>query len=156
MGPQAGEAVKPLLELFKKEPAYRNQVLKALVSVGADNEEVGKLLLDIAIAKKNNKIIRGADRGFAVASLGHVPAGDRAVPVLIDVAREAARDLDKGFNLYKTALASLEKIGSTKQGVLPALRGFRKGDGLRGYNHFHIENAKTLADTTAPQTRCGG
>lgn len=147
MGPQAAGAVKPLLELFKKEAGDRNQVLKALVAVGADHEDVGKLVLDIAIGKKSNKIIQGADRAFAVANLSRVRAGDRAVPVLIDVAREAAKDLDMRFGMYKIALKSLEEIGSTKYGVLPALRAFRKGDGLRGVNKYHLQDAKTMADT---------
>jgi hypothetical protein len=76
--------------------------------------------------------------------MGLGPAAKPAEPVMIDLLKITAADLDDDLSTYRVVTLALAKIGARR--AMSLLKQHRNGKGLQGSEH-QIRSAKVAADT---------
>ncbi|MGH7140191.1 MAG: hypothetical protein ACREHD_31010 [Pirellulales bacterium] len=95
-----------------------------------------------------SKRYRAEERTAAIANLGRLgDNAEKAVPVLLEILKLSASDIEAFHEPFRNSADSLAKIGVSGRGVTATLKQFRDGKGIRPAKSHWIAEAKVVADT---------
>jgi hypothetical protein len=155
-GPDAEPAVPALVKHFHSDATRSNRqlILGLLGDVNGDSTEGLNLLIEVARgassgkARMLSKRYSISERTTAIVALGRLgPKAGKAVPVLLDILKLSAADIEQFRESFRVSAEALGNIGVSGRGVSTTLKHFRDGKGIRPPHSGQIEQAKLNADT---------
>jgi hypothetical protein len=150
LGSGAAVVVPKLTKHYKKDVAVRRTIVDVMIIMGSESDEAVRFLVDLVRGMPSGTT-RPLDFGLAEARMAACQAlgrlgthGRLGVPVLMDIAKFAAVDLQQYAHFFNAAIDSLGMIGDRR--CLSLLDSYRDGKGLKGQAGL-VQAAATRADS---------